>query len=56
MYEGLEHPEISWIENTGYPSYLQEDGYDEDYTEEDAYDEACDRLYEEYIDRQLFGE
>lgn len=22
---GIEHPEISWINNTGYPSWLQED-------------------------------
>lgn len=24
MYRGLEHPEITWIERTGYPSWMQE--------------------------------
>jgi hypothetical protein len=23
MYRGLEHPEITWIERTGYPSWMQ---------------------------------
>ena len=26
----LEHPEITWIERTGYPSWLQEDRKEED--------------------------
>lgn len=43
----LEHPEIGWIERTGYPSWMQEtdedgdedDWYDEDEDLEDCYDE-----------------
>ena len=40
----LEHPEIGWIESTGYPSWMQDrdededDYYDED-LEEDCYDD-----------------
>lgn len=34
----LEHPEIGWIERTGYPSWMQEDDQEE-------FDE--DALYEE---------
>jgi hypothetical protein len=39
----LEHPEISWIERTGYPSWMQEteglgDGYDYE-RDDDDYDE-----------------
>lgn len=33
MPQMLEHPEIGWIERTGYPSWMQEDdeeGEDED--------------------------
>ena len=33
MSQMLEHPEIGWIERTGYPSWLQEDdeeGEDDD--------------------------
>lgn len=41
----LEHPEIGWIERTGYPSWMQ------DHTE---YDE--DIAYEEARERELFGE
>lgn len=37
----LEHPEIGWIERTGYPSWMQGD-------EDAAYDEARER--------ELFGE
>lgn len=41
----LEHPEIGWIERTGYPSWMQdrEDYYDEDL----AYEEARDRKFDE---------
>jgi hypothetical protein len=39
----LEHPEIGWIERTGYPSWMQGD-YDED------------AAYEEARERELFGE
>ena len=38
----LEHPEISWIERTGYPSWMQE----EDNEEGDE-----DRYYEELMKR-----
>jgi hypothetical protein len=38
----LEHPEIGWIERTGYPSWAQE-------PDEDA-------AYEESRERELFGE
>ena len=34
MYRDLEHPEITWIERTGYPSWMQED--DEPEIDEDA--------------------
>lgn len=39
----LEHPEIGWIERTGYPSWMQP-----------CEDE--DRAYEEARERELFGE
>lgn len=35
----LEHPEIGWIERTGYPSWLQEDAGCEDIV--DANDESA---------------
>ena len=38
MYPMLEHPEIGWLERTGYPSWMQEsdeDGDEDDYYEED---------------------
>ena len=47
MYRGLEHPEITWIERTGYPSWMQEGDTQE-------YDE--DSLYEERRERDLFEE
>lgn len=56
----LQHPEITWIEETGYPSWMQkhlgrEDDDDEEYTEDDVYDDQCDRLYEERRDRERLG-
>lgn len=42
----LEHPEIGWIERTGYPSWMQEEPED--------YDE--DSLYDEEREAALFGE
>ena len=42
----LEHPEIAWIERTGYPSWMQED-------DDDRYD--SDRAYEEYRERDFGG-
>lgn len=41
----LEHPEIGWIERTGYPSWLQEE------IEPDE-----DSAYEETKERELFGD
>lgn len=41
----LEHPEIGWIERTGYPSWMQED-------DEEEFDE--DALYEERRDDELW--
>lgn len=36
----LEHPEIGWIERTGYPSWMQENDSDRD--EEDDRDDGWD--------------
>ena len=44
---GIQHPEITWIERTGYPSWMQE-------RDEPEYDE--DALYEERRDRELFDD
>jgi hypothetical protein len=39
----LEHPEIGWIERTGYPSWMQpKDRDDEEFDEDAAYEEARD--------------
>lgn len=43
----LEHPEIAWIERTGYPSWMQE---------RDREDDDEDRLYEERREQELFGD
>ena len=43
----LQHPEIGWIERTGYPSRMQP-------MEESEYDE--DAAYEEKRDERLFEE
>lgn len=48
MYPVLEHPEVTCALRTGYPSRMQEDGYEEEYDEDAAYEE---RRY-----RELFGE
>lgn len=45
MFRCLEHPEIGWIERTGYPSWMQEDG---------EYEEDEDALYEERREQWLF--
>ena len=37
MREMLEHPEIAWIERTGYPSWAQEN--DEDGDDDDGHDD-----------------
>jgi hypothetical protein len=39
MYPMLEHPEIGWIERTGYPSWMQpvdDDGDADDFRDDDA--------------------
>ena len=47
MWGCPDHPEITWIERTGYPSWMQEGDTQE-------YDE--DSLYEERRERDLFEE
>ena len=42
----LEHPDITWCERTGYPSWMQP--HDEDGDEDDYYDE--DRDLEDYYE------
>lgn len=53
MYRDLEHPEITRIRSTGYPSWMnpEEEEYDQD-----AYEAYCDALFEERRERELFGE
>lgn len=41
----LEHPEISWIERTGYPSWMQERP---EYDDDRAYEEARDRKIDQW--------
>ena len=57
----LEHPEIGWIERTGYPSWMQERNYAEDDEElfddlDDVDEESCDEdwIYEERRDCGLY--
>lgn len=38
----LEHPEIGWIERTGYPSCIQEGEAPEEFDEDAAYEERRD--------------
>ena len=38
----LEHPEIAWMERTGYPSWMQEGEEQEEPDEDRAYEEARD--------------
>lgn len=38
----LEHPEIAWMERTGYPSWMQEGEEPEEPDEDRAYEEARD--------------
>lgn len=47
MWGCPDHPETTWIERTGYPSWMQEGDTQE-------YDE--DSLYEERRERDLFEE
>jgi hypothetical protein len=55
MYIGLQHPEIDWIESTGYPSWVQK--YDDSEEEADDYEPGFDEdaAYEESRDRRCFG-
>lgn len=53
MYRDLQHPEITWIERTGYPSWMNPE---EENFNQDAYEAYCDALCEERKDRELFGE
>lgn len=50
----LQHPEIDWIERTGYPSWMQETDDDEDDDEYDDDEDCEDDLYEESRERELF--
>ena len=42
----MQHPEIDWIERTGYPSWMQE-RYEPEYDEDDAYERHRERKLEE---------
>lgn len=46
-FEIPDHPETTWIERTGYPSWMQEDN---------DYDRCDDDSYDEYRERELFGD
>ena len=39
MWGCPDHPEIAWIERTGYPSWMQEGDTQEEYDEDSAYEE-----------------
>lgn len=60
----MEHPEIGWMERTGYPSWMQEPEEDDedllDEEDDEDYDAAFwgdeDRAYDERRDRELFGD
>lgn len=43
----MQHPEITWIERTGYPSWMQ--GREEPEFDEDA-------AYEERREKEMFGD
>lgn len=58
-FEIPDHPEIAWIEQTGYPSWLQEEDDEEVWDEEECESEFCgdeceDDLYEEARCSELF--
>lgn len=42
MSKILEHPEIGWMERTGYPSWMQEGEGREEFDEDAAYEERRD--------------
>ena len=38
----LQHPEITWVERTGYPSWMQEEEEYEEYDEDALFEERRD--------------
>lgn len=40
----LQHPEIDWIERTGYPSWMQEGDEPEEYDEDAAFEERREAM------------
>ena len=60
MAFNIEHPEIGWIERTGYPSWMQDDDDEVDEDDEDLLDDEDedyddDALYDERREQELFG-
>lgn len=59
MALNIEHPEIGWIERTGYPSWMQDDDEvdedDEDLFDDEDEDYDEDALYDERREQELFG-
>lgn len=53
MQQRLQHPEITCIERTGYPSWLNPETEDFD---QEAYEVYGDQCYEEQRERELFGD
>ena len=45
MYPMLDHPEITCALRTGYPSWMQEDGNEDDYDEDAIYEERREAEY-----------
>ena len=41
----LQHPEIDWIERSGYPSWMQERDPEEEYDEDALYEERREADY-----------
>ena len=48
----MNHPEIDWIERTGYPSWMQGNGR----FDQDDYDDYCEELYQQKVDKERFDE
>lgn len=46
MYPILQHPEIGWIERTGYPSWMQEKETEQEPDEDALYDEQKEAQYD----------
>lgn len=46
MWGCLEHPEIGWIERTGYPSWMQEGDEPEEIDEDSLYEERREEAAE----------